>query len=169
MSVLQAPPIAPSQSPSVTTDLVAEPLLAVQPVAVPAAKTERLPFLDLLRALSAHLIVWHHLVFYGPLSDVVAPWFPGITDFLIEHGPNAVQVFLVMGGFVTAQSLGKRKDFGLQDAAGIVHRRYVRIAGPYISVLVIAVAANLLAEQWMEHHSISKFPTIPQFLAHTVF
>ena len=29
----------------------------------------RLPFLDLLRAAASQAIVWHHLAFYGPLSD----------------------------------------------------------------------------------------------------
>src|SRR5262245_52937661 len=64
--------------------------------------TGRLAFLDLLRTISAHVIVWHHLVFYGPLSDVVAPYFPRTSEFLYEYGRYAVQVFFVLGGFITA-------------------------------------------------------------------
>lgn len=169
MSAVQEAPVAPSQIPRVAAEPLVEPVVNPALSQALATKTERLPFLDLLRAISAHVIVWHHLVFYGPLADVAAPLWLGIHEFLAEHGPNAVQVFLVIGGFVTGQSLDKRKQLDLKDALGIVKKRYVRIAGPYIAVLLIAVIANLLAEQWMEHHSISEFPTIPQFLAHTVF
>jgi peptidoglycan/LPS O-acetylase OafA/YrhL len=143
--------------------------LIIGPSSPPPATSDRLPFLDFLRAVSAHVIVWHHLAFYGPLSDEATFLFPRIFEFLSEHGRNAVQVFLVIGGFVTAQSLGKRREFALKDAVRTIKRRYVRIAGPYLAALMIAVVANSVAQAWMEHHSISAFPTIPQFLAHAVF
>ncbi len=134
----------------------------------PGRTTERLALLDAMRVVAANLIVWHHLAYYGPVSDVAYPLVPGLMDFLYEHGRNAVQVFFVMGGFVAAASLGKREILYVKDAAGILWRRYVRIAGPYLVVLVIAVAANSVADRWMDHKSISAFPTLPEFLAHTV-
>ena len=129
----------------------------------------RYVFLDFLRAVSAHLIVWHHLVYYGPLSDVAEPLWPGMDGFFHDYGRNAVQVFLVLGGFVTALSLGKRSGLTATDAGQAVLRRYLRIGGPYLCLLVIAVGANWLADQWMDHESISALPTLASFLAHTVF
>lgn len=146
-----------------------ESVPARQVRALPLTATDRLPLLDLLRAVSAHVIVWHHLLIYGPLSEAAMPLFPMFAEFLIEHGRNAVQVFLVIGGFVTANSLSKRQELRMKDAWAIIRRRYVRIAGPYLAVLLIAVFANWLAARWMDDESVSAFPTIPQFLAHTVF
>lgn len=155
---------------SVNPDLQASaPGPSLTPTAPPPGRpTERLALLDAMRIIAANLIVWHHLVYYGPLSDVAYPLIPGLMDFLYDHGRYAVQVFFVMGGFVAAASLGKREILGVKDAAAILWRRYVRIAGPYLVVLVIAVAANALADLWMDHKSISAFPTLKEFLAHTV-
>ncbi|NBO77933.1 MAG: acyltransferase, partial [Betaproteobacteria bacterium] len=52
---------------------------------------------DLLKALACSLIVLHHLAFYGPMSDHADDLFPGIFDWLSQHGRLAVQVFLVLG------------------------------------------------------------------------
>lgn len=133
------------------------------------AASERLPFLDLLRAVSAHVIVWHHLVLYGPLSEAAADLVPTLSGLLIDYGPNAVQVFLVIGGFLTAQSLAKRREFRLRDCWSLIRRRYLRIAGPYLCVLAVAIAVNWLADLWMDDESITPFPTVPQVLAHAVF
>lgn len=135
-------------------------------VRIPA---DRLPFLDFLRAVSAHVIVWHHLMLYGPLSDAAAELVPNLSQLLIDYGPNAVQVFLVIGGFLTAQGLSKRSEFHLLDCWTLIRRRYLRIAGPYLCVLVVAIVANWWAERWMNDESISAFPTVPQVLAHAVF
>lgn len=129
---------------------------------------DRLLFLDFLRAISSHMIVWHHLVFYGPLSDVAEPLWPTIQYALYQHGRNAVQVFFVMGGFVTVLGLQNRPLSSLADALSWTWHRYLRIGGPYLVLLVIAVVANLTADAWMDHESISQFPSLPQFLAHTV-
>ena len=69
---------------------------------------QRLPALDALRGLACLLIVWHHLAFYGPMSDVVHPVLPALTVWLYDHGRVAVQVFLVVGGFLAASSLARR-------------------------------------------------------------
>ena len=50
-------------------------------------------------------IVWHHLAFYGPMSDVAAQVTPGIIDWLAEYARIAVQIVLVLGGVLSAASL----------------------------------------------------------------
>ena len=59
------------------------------------------PLIDILKALACALIVWHHLAFYGPMSDVAWPLFPGLFAWLYNDARMAVQVFLVLGGYLS--------------------------------------------------------------------
>jgi len=131
--------------------------------------SNRLQFLDLLRALAAQLIVWHHLAFYGPLSHRAWHLAPRLLVSLHSHARMAVQVFLVVGGFVAAQHLAKLNAACWRNFGHEISRRYRRIGGPYLVVLIMAVAANALADLWIDHRSISAQPTLGQFLAHIVF
>jgi peptidoglycan/LPS O-acetylase OafA/YrhL len=131
--------------------------------------TGRLRFIDFLRAIAAQLIVWHHLAFYGPLSDIAYPLAPVLLDALHQHARMAVQVFLVIGGFVTAQHM---ETLGRASWRGFVQEiahRYRRTGGPYLVTLVFAIAANALANHWMDHRSISAPPTLDQLFAHALY
>jgi len=134
-----------------------------------AQTSSRLLFVDLLRGLAAQVIVWHHLAFYGPLSDTAYPLARRLIDFLYEYGRFAVQIFFVVGGFLAAQSLAKAGALNLRSVAKVAIGRYRRIGLPYLASLVIAIAANSLADRWMDHDSISSVPGLPSILAHMVF
>lgn len=133
------------------------------------AVSGRLRFIDGLRAVAAQLIVWHHLAFYGPLSDVARPLTPFLMDLLRQHGRMAVQVFLVIGGFVTAQHLERLPRLGPGGFVCEIARRYRRTGGPYLVTLALAVVANAVADQWMDHRSISAAPSALQLLAHAFY
>lgn len=133
----------------------------------------RAPLIDLLKVAAIQLIVWHHLAFYGPMSDVVYPWAPGLWDWLYDRGRLAVQVFLVMGGYLAAQSLQRRLQQGAAPwsagaALGQVGRRYLRLARPYWAALLLALLAAALARALMEHPATPDAPTWAQLAAHTV-
>ena len=145
------------------------PVISLPESIRPKAGREHLPLLDLLRVLAAHLIVWHHLSFYGPVSTVAYEWLPGPIWALSEWGRSAVQVFFVIGGFLMARSLSQQGWISVSSACRLMAKRLRRIGGPYIVLLVIAVAANATADFWMDHASISAMPSLPQFLAHVVF
>jgi peptidoglycan/LPS O-acetylase OafA/YrhL len=125
-----------------------------------------LPFVDALKALGAQLIVLHHLAFYGPLSDRVQPLAPDLIGWFADHARIAVQLFLVVGGFLAARSLAPAGRLAAPRPALLVPRRYLRLAIPYAVVLVLAVVAAHVARGWMTHDSISAPPTFPQALAH---
>lgn len=129
----------------------------------------RLRFVDFLRALAAQLIVWHHLAFYGPLSAVARPLLPLLLDGLHYHARMAVQVFLVIAGFVTAQHIEGLRGLSIRGFLVQLARRYRRTGGPYLVLLVMAIAANAVADHWMDHRSISAPPTIGQILAHVFY
>jgi peptidoglycan/LPS O-acetylase OafA/YrhL len=114
----------------------------------------------MLRAVASQLLVWHHLAFYGPLADVAYPLAPVMLDWLGDPARFVVQVFLVIGGFGTAQHLARLPAAGWRPFCREIVQRYRRIGIPYVAMLPVAIGANALAGRWMEHHSISAAPTL---------
>jgi len=128
------------------------------------------PLVDLLKVVASQLIVWHHLAFYGPMSDVVHPHAPGLIDWLYDQARLAVQVFLVVGGFLAARSLLPRlgeppRDLGWRGAGRLIWRRYVRLALPLVFALAAAVAAAAVARTLIDNPSIPDAPTLLQLAA----
>lgn len=126
----------------------------------------RLPFIDFIRAVAATLIVWHHLAFYGPLSDIAQDLAPGVIDWLYEYARWAVQAFLVLGGYMTARSLAPGGVSRITGVSAAIVKRWRRTVVPYLVVLVVALVANAVADHFMDHESVSPRPTVPQLLAH---
>jgi peptidoglycan/LPS O-acetylase OafA/YrhL len=129
-------------------------------------RTSRLPGVDALKAVSAQLIVLHHLAFYGPMSDLAYPLAPGLFDWLCEHARIAVQVFLVVGGYLAARSLAPSGQLSVAHPLRTLWRRYQKLVVPYAAALVLAIAGAALARGLMTHDSIPAPPTLPQFFAH---
>lgn len=134
-----------------------------------ATPAGRLKFIDMLRAVSSQLLVWHHLAFYGPLAEQAYPLAPLLLDWLADPARFVVQVFLVIGGFGTAHHLAGLHTPGCRRFCLEVAQRYRRIGIPYLVMLPVAIGANALAGRWMNHHSISASPTVPQVVAHIFF
>ena len=134
------------------------------------ASAAPIPIIHLLRAIGSHVIVWHHLAFYGPVSDIAYTTSPLFFDWLVDYGRMAVQVFFVMGGFVTARKLSRPRHWTAHVLGREIVARYRRIGIPYlVAVLVMAVVANEVARRSMEHESISATPSVKQLMAHAVF
>ncbi|HWW72467.1 MAG TPA: acyltransferase [Duganella sp.] len=137
-----------------------------------AAKDRRPPsqfgLINLLKAGAAQLIVLHHLAFYGPMADHVRPMWPGLIDWLGNSARLAVQVFLVIGGFLAAKSLSPLGHAGLADPFGAIWRRYAKLAPPFMVATLLAAAASALAGKLMAHDSISGPATLGQLGAHAL-
>jgi peptidoglycan/LPS O-acetylase OafA/YrhL len=129
----------------------------------------RVPFLDFLRALASHLVVFHHLAFYGPLSDQAFVAAPLLMGWLADDARMAVQVFFVLAGFFTARHLSRGEALTWKKVLSTLWSRYRRIGFPYVVTLAIAVAANSLARRWMVHDAISAPPSFTQLIAHVLF
>src|SRR5688572_14645456 len=100
---------------------------------------QRLPGIDALKALGCVLIVWHHLAFYGPMSDVVHTAAPGLMNWLYDYGRMAVQIFLVVGGFLAAASLAPQGRSVVREPLQLILRRYRRLALPLMVAVAITV------------------------------
>lgn len=138
--------------------------------AVPGGEQVQSQFglINLLKAGAAQMIVLHHLAFYGPMSDHVRPVLPSLIGWLGDSARIAVQVFLVISGFLVAKSLSPAGQPGLADPVGAILRRYAKLAPPFIVATLVAVVASAAAAEWMTHDSISATPTLAQLAAHAM-
>ncbi|HPT51433.1 MAG TPA: acyltransferase [Accumulibacter sp.] len=129
----------------------------------------RLAFIDLLKAVACQLIVLHHLAFYGPMSDHAYPLAPALMSWLSQHARMAVQVFLVIGGFLAARSLAPEGRIATIRPFSMVIKRYLKLAIPYLAAVLIGMCGAALARLLMTHDSVPAAPTWPQLIAHVLF
>ena len=123
--------------------------------------------IDLLKAAACVAIVWHHLAFYGPMSDAARPLWPAAVDALYTYGRMAVQVFLVVGGYLTAASLAPDGRPLLPAPVGVLlWRRWRRLVLPYAVALAAAMLVAALLRPWFGHASVPPAPTLTQVAAH---
>lgn len=136
------------------------------PAAVLTPSAQRLPGVDALKALGCVLIVWHHLAFYGPMSDVVHTAAPGLMNWLYDYARMAVQVFLVVGGFLAASVLAPEGVAVFRQPGRLILRRYQRLALPLFVALLVTTLVAALVRPWLPHPSVPDMPTVWQVLAH---
>ena len=129
-------------------------------------KTERSELIDLLKVCACILIVWHHLALYSPMAAVASEWFPSTENFLLAHGLLAVQVFLVLGGYLNAKSLSRVLSDDSLHATSRIWARYKRLAIPLFVALSFAVLVTELIRPFFDHNSLSAAPTPLQVFAH---
>ena len=127
----------------------------------------RLPLVDALRAVLATTIAWHHFVLYGPLAQYAEPLAGRSFDWLRNYR-WAVQAFFVVGGYVLARSMARRR-WNLRQAGWFVVRRYLRLGLPYLVTIAAAVAACAVGRGWLPDAVVGAPPTGPQILAHALF
>lgn len=129
-------------------------------------RPSRLACIDALKAVSSQLIVLHHLAFYGPMSDAAHALAPGLIGWLADYARIAVQVFLVISGFLAARSLAPAGHLTTPRPLATVWRRYQKLVVPYAAAIVIAIVGAAVARTWMHHDSIPAAPQLAQFVAH---
>ncbi len=128
----------------------------------------RLPLLDALKGACCLAIVLHHLATYGPMSDVVHQAAPMPIDWLYDRARLAVQVFLVLGGFLAAGALAPDGRPVVDDALALAWKRYRRLVPPLLFAVAFAALVTALVRPWFAHASLSAPPTLPQLLAHAL-
>lgn len=129
--------------------------------------SRRLPHIDALKALAAQIIVLHHLVSYGPIARAAHAALPLLAGAMHQYGRVAVQVFLVVGGYLSARGLSPRGQ-ALQTALPeLLWRRYLRLTLPFLAALMLTLGAcSLIASSWPE--LVPTDITPGQLLAHAL-
>lgn len=98
------------------------------------------------------------------MTDLIATQWPRLIDFMYVYGRLAVQPFLVIAGFLAAQSLGKRPD---QSLGTLIWKRYVRLAPPLLLALLMVVLATLcFGSVLFDQDWLSPLPSMVVVLAH---
>lgn len=126
----------------------------------------RLAFIDALKALTAQLIVLHHLSFYGPISEAAQALWPTLLDYLRKDARIAVQVFLVVSGFLAAKNLAPQGVLIGQAPLALLKKRYLKLVLPYLVAVLLCIISATLARQWMSNPAIPDPPSLQQLLAH---
>ena len=129
-------------------------------------EAKRLAFIDAMKAVASQLIVLHHLAFYGPMSDVANGLAPELFAWLSQNARIAVQVFLVIGGFLAAKALAPAGVLRTDAPLALLKRRYRKLVIPYTAAILFGILCAAIARQLMVHDSIPSPPTLPQFVAH---
>jgi len=126
----------------------------------------RMPLIDAFKAVASQLIVLHHLAAYGPLSVAARQMAPGTVDWLYDYARMAVQVFLVIGGFLAARGLSANGQALAGSPLPLIWKRYVRLVIPYLAAIAIAIICAAIADHWMDDDAIPARATFTQWLAH---
>ena len=127
----------------------------------------RLLHVDALKALAAQLIVLHHLSAYGPMADAVHALLPGLIEVLYRHGRLAVQVFLVVGGFLSARALSRQGKLLEGAPPELLWRRYLRLVLPFMAAVGLTLACGLLVRPWLPD-LVPEEVSFAQLLAHAL-
>ena len=134
-------------------------------------QTTPLFLIDLLKVFAAILIILHHLSSYGQIAEDARTVLPGLMIWLFEYGRYAVQIFLVMAGYLAAQSLARfaNTKFSSQNLLRTIINRYLRLFAPYMATLIFTIACAWLTRFWVNDEFVGEQETLGQFIAHLFF
>ena len=130
--------------------------------------SNRMPLIDALKAIAALLVLLNHFSSYGPLAAGARSAFPEISGWLFDYARMAVQVFLVIAGFLAARALSANGQALATSPLPLIWKRYLRLAVPYLAAIGLAIAAAAIADQWMDDEAIPARATLTQWLAHAL-
>ena len=120
--------------------------------------------IDITKLVASQVIVLHHLIVYSPMTEWLTLAWPWLVAVIADHGLLAVQPFLVIGGFLTAQSvLGCRAG----PLAASLWQRYLRLAPQLAVALLLVMLSTALVGQHLSHLDwLSPLPSFGALLAH---
>jgi peptidoglycan/LPS O-acetylase OafA/YrhL len=121
--------------------------------------------IDLLKVIAAQCIVLHHFALYGPLAEALNLAAPDLSRWLYDYARMAVQVFLVVAGYLAARSLGQ-SPLPVHGLLRTVWQRYERLVTPFLLALAITVLVSALARPHLDSELVPAAPSLAQWLAH---
>ena len=129
---------------------------------------QRIPLLDVCKGIAASIIVVHHLFEYSPSSHLADQFAPHILYSIYYYGLFVVHLFLVFGGFGLAMAMPE-KPISVRKAFSTLGARYVRLAAPYLVMLMFLIAVSFSTlSRGMDPPLIDSFSWL-QLLAHLFF
>jgi len=125
-----------------------------------------MPLLDAAKGIACAVIVGHHLSRYGPMPAGAYALAPDFFAWLANEGRLAVQVFLVLAGFLAAASLAPDGRLRCDRPVARILQRYGRLVMPYLAALTVCVLVAALVRPWLDEEVVPASPTMGQLIAH---
>lgn len=122
--------------------------------------------IDAMKVLASHLIVLHHFTVYGPLAQALDLWAPRPTQWFFDYARMAVQVFLVIGGYLAAGTLAPQGRFPHFHPWTLLAQRFVRLVPPLAMALLLVGMSSVLSQPWLDADFVPSGPSLSQVLAH---
>lgn len=128
--------------------------------------------IDLLKALASQIIVLHHLVLYSPMAEWIKDQIPTLFNILYWEGRYVVQIFLVIGGYLSIQSLGrfwqKHPNLEPHRLLSVVGQRFVRLGKPYWVAIALAALSSWAIQSFMESPLDTSTVSMLSVIAHAL-
>ncbi|MDM0005058.1 acyltransferase [Variovorax sp. J22G73] len=125
-----------------------------------------MPLLDAAKGIACAVIVGHHLSRYGPMPAGAYTLAPDFFAWLSDQGRLAVQVFLVIAGFLAAASLAPDGTLRVERPVARILQRYGRLVMPYLAALTVCVLVAAVVRPWLDEEVVPASPTFGQLVAH---
>lgn len=125
-----------------------------------------MPLIDAFKAIASQIILLHHLSSYGPLAATAREALPNTMGWLFEYGRMAVQIFLVIAGFLAARGLAADGQALTRSPLLLLWKRYLRLVIPFLGAIALAIVCSALADKWMDDEAIPARAGLLQWLAH---
>jgi peptidoglycan/LPS O-acetylase OafA/YrhL len=122
--------------------------------------------IDALKVLGAQLIFLHHASPYSPIGDALSEGFPLLMDAAFEFFRMAVQIFLVVGGYLAVAALEPAARARTGSLWQILVRRYQRLVLPFLVATVLCMAVAALVRPWFNTEFVPQAPNLGQVFAH---
>jgi len=132
-----------------------------------SVSSNRLFHVDALKALAAQVIVLHHLSVYGPVAQAMQALLPDLSALLFHYGRMAVQVFLVVGGYLSARGLSARGGLVSGHPLELIWRRYLRLALPFMAAVLLTLLCSELVEDALPE-LVPQSLSLAQLLSHAL-
>jgi peptidoglycan/LPS O-acetylase OafA/YrhL len=126
---------------------------------------ERSLTVDVLKVVAAQFIVWHHFSAYGPMADTMSLAWPQLMEWLYGYARQVVQVFLVVGGYLAAQSV---MDKPITRPLVSIVKRYLRLVPFYVLALLLISVAVAVSRDTIHAAWLPSEPNLWQFLTHAL-
>lgn len=105
----------------------------------------------------------HHVSAYAPFAQASTLAWQSLMAWLFDYGRMAVQVFLVIAGFLVANAMSRWQEISV---TALIRDRYLRLAPLFFIALALTTLAVAAGRPWILGDWLPDSPTLVQLLAH---
>ena len=120
--------------------------------------------INLLKSLAIQFIMLHHLSNYGAIADAADKIWPYFFEWIGLYGRYAVQVFLVISGYLAIQNIAAQLD--KKGLIKTIVNRYLRLVPTYFVAILITILCAFIARLFLTDEYIGTPESFGQIISH---